>query len=170
VLGEEMRSEIIFTGVLFLLLIQGIALADDNFKVYLSKEKYTVGEDVVINVEIANQAPEESDVFWYISFTPDIQKYPMTLIGSATIQPNQTYYETHSTKIEMPGDITVLVDFYDSEDNLLGEETLKFSASEPINMYLLLIAGIGAIIIFSILIILFKKRKERWKKLMKKYK
>lgn len=165
-----MKNKIAYAIILAvcLLLIENLALADENYKVYLSKDRYTVGENVVVNVEVTNQGSNESKVLWYISFSPEINQHPATLVGEASIQPHQTYYKSHETEIQIPGDHMASIQFYDSDFNVLYNETLHFYASKPMNVILLLpivivVMGVAVAVLF------YKRKNDEWKKLKGKY-
>jgi len=155
-MSDEMKK--IFIGLILFLFTVQATFAQEPLTISLSKDRYVIGEDIVVNFEIYNPYNEDLNATWFVWFEPPIREYAIAPGGEGLISPGEYRYETYNVETEVLGEHVAVARLVDSEGNILYEQNARFSVEEKESSEIY----ITILLILIIVILFFYQRKKKF--------
>lgn len=157
-----MIKKLLFATWVLLLLqtaFMGTAMAQEPLTISISpsKEVYSLGEDIVLEVVVHNPNDEEVKVMWLFSFEEINEWSPGQFYGRESIPAHGYYGKNYKISSKKVGMHTVHASLYDLEFNLMDEGGAQLYVEEREITFGKSVA-IPIILVSIIAVIVYKKR------------
>jgi hypothetical protein len=124
---EKIRNTLLILLLTLSFLLPAIAFSqekEENFKIEIAKETYSIGEDITVNFFVSNPTNERVNFTCILVFDPPTSKNPMCLTRDVTLGPGEHRVILITQTVELLGKSNAIAKILNENENILIERKI----------------------------------------------